>query len=115
MLFLDFSSVFLDFLVFLDLFLGVPFNLFSYSALVHMMAHLTGKRPGGLVYVLGDAHIYEGHVDVVRQQLERTVHPPPRLGLRSGCAIEKWEGFGLDSFVLEDYVSEGGLKAGMVA
>lgn len=98
-----------------DLFLGVPFNLFSYSALVHMMAHLTGKRPGGLVYVLGDAHIYEGHVDVVRQQLERTVHPPPRLGLRSGCAIENWEGFGLDSFVLEDYVSEGGLKAGMVA
>lgn len=98
-----------------DLFLGVPFNLFSYSALVHMMAHLTDTRPGGLVYVLGDAHIYEAHTDAVRTQLARPVHPPPRFRVREGCAARTWEAFSLEAFALEGYTSEGALRGTMVA
>lgn len=98
-----------------DVFLGVPFNLFSYSVLVHMMAHLTHKQVGGLSYVLGDAHIYANHVDVVNEQLQRPIHPPPRFRVKQGCSVDKWEDFTLDSFELLDYTSESRLKAEMVA
>lgn len=98
-----------------DLFLGVPFNLFSYSALVHMMAHLTGTLPGGLVYVLGDAHIYASHTAAVSTQLARPVHAPPRFGVVPGCQVNAWEEFQLETFALKEYVCEKGLRAEMVA
>jgi thymidylate synthase len=107
-----------------DLFLGVPFNLFSYSVLVHMMAHLTKRKVGGLVHILGDAHIYANHVDVVRQQLERPQHRAPHFRVKAsegvGAAaaattITTWEDFTLESFELTEYTCEGALKADMVA
>lgn len=98
-----------------DVFLGVPFNLFSYSVLIHMMAHLTHKQVGGLTYVLGDAHIYENHVAVVKEQLQRSSHTPPHFRVRNDCAAHTWEDFTLDSFELLDYTCEGRLKADMVA
>ena len=99
-----------------DLFLGVPFNLFSYSALVHMMAHLTGLRPGGLVHVLGDAHIYETHVDAVQAQLTRTPTDPPHLCIfDEDHALTTWEAFTLDAFVLTGYVPQAAIRAPMVA
>lgn len=98
-----------------DVFLGVPFNLFSYSVLIHMMAHLTHKQVGGLAYVLGDAHIYENHIAVVNKQLQRPLHPPPHFRVKSDCAARRWEDFTLDSFELLGYTCEGRLKADMVA
>ena len=98
-----------------DVFLGVPFNLFSYSVLVHMMAHLTNKTVGGLMYILGDAHIYENHIRVVHQQLQRKVHTPPRFRVKNTCTAQSWEDFTLDSFELLDYTCEDSLKASMVA
>lgn len=98
-----------------DLFLGVPFNLFSYAALVHMMAHLTHTRAGGLTYILGDAHIYENHVDAVYTQLTRPTHAPPRFRVKDGCTVDTWEGWGLDEVVLDGYTCEGRLSAEMVA
>ena len=98
-----------------DMFLGVPFNLFSYSVLVHMMAHLTHKKVGGLIHILGDAHIYETHIDVVRDQLQRPTHPLPSFRVKEDCKVRKWEDFTLKSFDLIDYVCEGSLKAQMVA
>ena len=99
-----------------DLFLGVPFNLFSYSALVHMMAHLTGLRPGGLVHVLGDAHIYETHADAVQAQLARTPTDPPTLRIHDQeNTITTWEGFTLNTFVLTGYVPQAPIRAPMVA
>jgi thymidylate synthase len=55
-----------------DTFLGVPFNIASYSLLLHMICHVTGMKPGKFVHTFGDAHLYSNHKDQVNELLERT-------------------------------------------
>lgn len=62
-----------------DMFLGVPFNIASYSMLLVMLAHVTGYEPGEFVHTLGDAHIYSNHMDQVNLQLTRTPKELPTL------------------------------------
>ncbi len=62
-----------------DLGLGAPFNLAEGAALLHLVARLTGLRPRWFTYFIGDAHIYENHVPMLREQLSRTPYPAPRL------------------------------------
>ena len=64
-----------------DLFLGVPFNVAQYAVLLHLVAQFTGLVPDELIHVLADAHIYNDHMDQVRQQLAREPYPSPRLAL----------------------------------
>ncbi len=64
-----------------DLFLGVPFNIASYSLLTHMIAQVTSLGVGDFVHVLGDAHLYENHIEQTKQLLEREPRPLPRLVL----------------------------------
>ena len=60
-----------------DLFLGVPFNIASYAFLTHIFAHLSGLRVGRFIHILGDAHIYEDHIEMMKKQVIRLpVHPP---------------------------------------
>lgn len=65
-----------------DMFLGVPFNIASYSMLLIMLAHVTGYKPGDFVHTLGDAHIYSNHMDQVKLQLTRTPKALPTLHIK---------------------------------
>ena len=70
-----------------DLFLGVPFNIASYSLLLHMVAQQVGMIPGRFIWVCGDTHIYSNHVEQVKEQLSRTVLPFGTLHLRKADDI----------------------------
>ncbi len=84
-----------------DCFLGVPFNIASYALLLMMVAQVTGLEPGEFVHTLGDAHIYNNHLDQVRLQLTRDPRPLPRMTLNS--AVTDIFGFDYNDFTLTDY------------
>lgn len=62
-----------------DLFLGVPFNIASYSLLVHILAYLLGVEAGGFVHTFGDVHVYEKHLDQMKEQISREPRPFPKV------------------------------------
>ena len=64
-----------------DVFLGVPFNIASYSLLTVMIAHVCRLKVGEFIHTLGDAHLYLNHVQQAQTQLNRTAFPPPQLRL----------------------------------
>ena len=84
-----------------DLFLGVPFNIASYSLLLMMVAQACGLEAGEFVHTFGDAHLYSNHVDQAREQLTREPRPLPRMRLNPdvGSVFD----FTLDDFELVGY------------
>jgi thymidylate synthase len=62
-----------------DVFLGVPFNVASYSLLTYMLAQVCGLEPGGFIHTMHDCHIYENHIDAAKEQLTREPKPFPTL------------------------------------
>ena len=95
-----------------DLFLGVPFNIASYSLLTMMMAQVTGFEPGEFVHTLGDAHIYHNHFDQVKEQLLRTPYELPKMKINP--AVKDIDDFKYEDFELADYQCHPTLK-GVVA
>ena len=94
-----------------DMFLGVPFNIASYSLLTHMIAQVCGLQAGEFVHVLGDAHIYLNHVEQVREQLQRKPLPAPTLWLNP--EITDITKFTMQDIRLDNYVSHGPIRAEM--
>jgi len=84
-----------------DIFLGVPFNIASYALLTHMVAHVTGLRPGEFVHTFGDAHLYLNHVEQAREQLAREPLPLPRLVLKRD--VRAIEDFRFDDIEIAGY------------
>ncbi len=92
-----------------DIFLGVPFNIASYSLLVHMMAQQLDMEVGDFVWTGGDCHIYNNHMEQVKTQLTRAPHPLPTLAIkRKPASIFDYQ---LDDFVLLNYTSHPAIKA----
>ncbi len=92
-----------------DLFLGIPFNIASYSLLLLMVSQVTKIPPGEFVHTLGDVHIYSNHFDQVREQITREPYPFPTV--RLDPSVEHIDDFQLEHIVLENYQAHPSLKA----
>lgn len=84
-----------------DLFLGVPFNIASYSLLLMMISQVVGLQPGTFVHTLGDAHLYLNHIEQAKLQLEREPRPLPQMKINP--EVKDIDAFRYEDFLLEDY------------
>ena len=94
-----------------DVFLGLPFNIASYALLTHMIARHLGMGVGELIISTGDTHIYQDHVEQVKEQLAREEFPAPKLWLNP--EVTDLFKFTMDDIRLDGYQSHGTIKAKM--
>ena len=94
-----------------DMFLGVPFNIASYALFTHMIAQVCNLEVGDLIITVGDAHIYNNHIDQVNEQLKRDPLPLPTLKLNSEISVITE--FDMEDIELVDYQSHDAIKAPM--
>lgn len=92
-----------------DLFLGVPFNIASYSLLTLMIAQVCGLKPGDFVHTFGDLHLYDNHLVQAREQLSRTPRELPVMKINP--AVTDIHGFCYEDFTLEGYDPHPAIKA----
>ena len=92
-----------------DLFLGVPFNIASYSLLTLMVAQICHLRPGDFIHTFGDLHLYSNHLQQAREQLTRECRSLPRLQLNP--TVRRLEDFTFSDFTLLDYHPHPSIKA----
>ncbi len=92
-----------------DVFLGVPFNIASYSLLLMMIAQVTGLKPGEFVHTFGDVHIYKNHIDQVKEQLSRDIRPFPQMSINPN--VTSIFEFTFEDFTLNNYNPHPPIKA----
>ena len=92
-----------------DLFLGVPFNIASYSLLLLMVAQVCGLKPGEFIHTFGDLHLYSNHLDQAKLQLAREPRPLPRMTLNPD--VGDIYSFRYDDFELKHYNPHPSIKA----
>jgi len=76
-------------------------NVVQYAVLIHMLAQVTGFVPGELVHVIADAHIYDRHVDIIREMIERPQYPAPKFSLNPD--VRDFYDFTLKDIKIEEY------------
>jgi thymidylate synthase len=84
-----------------DVFLGVPFNIASYSLFTMMIAQVCGLKAGEFIHTMGDAHIYSNHVEQIKLQLTREPKKLPNMKINPN--VKSIFDFKIDDFTLEDY------------
>jgi thymidylate synthase len=92
-----------------DVFLGVPFNIASYSLLTLMMAQVTGLEPGDFIHTFGDVHIYLNHMEQVDTQLSRKPFPLPAMKINPDQ--QDLFGFRFEDFELQNYQCHPAIRA----
>ncbi len=92
-----------------DVFLGVPFNIASYSLFTMMMAQVTGLKPGEFVHTFGDVHIYSNHMEQVKEQLKRKPRPFPKMKINPN--VKNIDDFKIEDFELIGYNPYDSIKA----
>lgn len=92
-----------------DIFLGVPFNIASYALFLMMMAQVTGLKAGTFVHTLGDAHLYQNHLEQAHLQIARAPYPLPTMTLNP--EIKNLFDFTFQDFELSEYQSHPHIKA----
>ena len=94
-----------------DIFLGVPFNIASYALLTLILAKIAGYKPGDFVHTFGDVHIYEIHLDQVKEQIKRKLLPFPEINFNHDFKI--LEEFKPEYVELSGYKSHPPIKASL--
>ena len=92
-----------------DVFLGVPFNIASYALLTMMIAQVTDLQPGDFVHTLGDAHLYDNHLEQAQTQLSREPRSLPRMRIEP--SVKSIDDFRYEHFTLEEYDPHPHIKA----
>lgn len=87
-----------------DMLTANNWNVLQYSLLLMMFAQVSGLKPGTLIHVISDAHLYDRHIDLVKEIMEKPQHPAPKL--KMDTSITNFYDFTVDSFELEDYEFE---------
>lgn len=96
-----------------DLFLGNPFNIFSYAVLTYIIAAKCDLLPGDLVYTGGDVHIYQNHVEQVREQVNRQLRPLPKLFINPNIKYKEIQDIDISDFDVVGYFPHASIKAPM--
>ena len=91
-----------------DLFLGVPFNVAGYALLTRMIAEQAGLLAGDFIWVGGDCHIYNNHVEQVTEQLSREAYEFPRLEIAPAASLFDYK---YEDFTIVDYKHHPALRA----
>ena len=95
-----------------DMFLGVPFNIASYSFLLHIIGNITNHKPRKLIHIIGNAHIYQEHILSVKQQILREPYGFPSISINKN--INDIDNISEDIFEIKNYNSYSTIKAPMI-
>ena len=98
-----------------DVGLGLPFNIASYAILTYILAKLSNLKPKKLIISIGDVHIYENHIDVLKEQIDRKPYNFPILNFNPNKVYSKISDFEMDDFIIENYTYHETLKMDMIA